>query len=340
MEFLEKLPLDLAYKVIDMYEDMERCKNLPRHAPIRIIQSFTCIWEDHCLSHFRIRENEFEFETIIRCDDQNMVWMSCVLYCNSWSGWAHNMYNVPIMYLRNQTRQELLQLVKLVKKCYFEYIKYNYTYSKMSFKNRQKSHYEIKYYNEVSNEYVSERCSHPNKLASKHLMRIIRHKWLNGNVEMAKQYALKYREFDDDLNWDAHPSLLCNEDNWRFRLDESCYDMGSKNIRVPYMIHDLRSVQTHLPIVYGLLQKHDHLWTPLRKMSANLKEYITLYVAYAEAVDNNELSLFMPAEEFNAKMNRLMEAFGFTHSIYCAHTGYSEPLDIHEIMEYATADTG
>lgn len=342
MDIIKELPFDLQQKIIDDYVELEKIRNLPRHMPLKIIQHFKCDYHSLCTIQ---KENIFEAEITMRCDLSNMVWLTCTLEWGSWSGCSSNMYNVPLMKLTNGSDKELIALVKLIKKCYVEYIRFNYTYSKSSFR-RKESYYSLEYNNIITDKLISERCPHDNKLPNKVVKSFIKRLWFDHfDLEFIKDHKDSFLSFDSSIQYNAHPSISNKDDCWRFRLDDTCYDMGTHNIRIPYTMSNLSFIKQHLPTIFHLLQKHDHLWTPYRLLPKDIKEYVTLYTAYNDAVEKyHELhqdkeDIFkgykdlMSAEEFNEEFKRIITNIGIRADSYgmCCFTKYIVPWDIHEV---------
>ena len=344
LQIIKRLPLDLQLKVLNEYERLERLRNAMRHARITIENTFVCEVE-HDRENWR--ETPFSIRASIRCDNDNMVWMTCTMHWGHWKGWSSDMYNVPLMRISSNT---IKQVVSLFKKCYFEFIRFNYIYSVLSFKGKKHNQIKMTYYDCVQGKEMVRIPRHKERLSCKLLRTIIQRAWFNDDVIPTCSIAEECLKYDRFIHY-ANPQLACKEDYTLFRLDDTCYDLGTENIRVPYTHDDLSLLRANLPIVYQCLEANDQLSTPYRRLKPAMKSYVALCTAFERAQEQYRRiygevqftgTLFhgfegLPSkDEFNATVMHILRnklrLTWYSHS-YDMFTGYAVLMRISEVME-------
>jgi hypothetical protein len=327
MNILNKLPNDLQEKILNHYEDDEKIRNLIRKIPIIFNLHMTCMYEHYPDNN--LIENDFNLESYITCDSNNLVWVTSNIYWGRWSGWSYNFYNIPIGYLYSE--KQIKVIVRKWKDIFAEYIKYNYSSSKYSFKNLIRKHYKIEYGFDVSK--TSETLQ---ILKSKYLYKIIKNQWFSD------QLFNKVKNNSEIFNTLSNFEKNCCEYSLskyyhnRFHIDDACPDLGSDYIRPPYTYSDLKYIKKSCPNIYKCLEDYDELYSINYKLSDNLKSYVKLYLQLEEENSkyyenqNYKFENIDPPELFNQKVKDIIQEEWLNG--YTANTGYLVLPKLHFLL--------
>ena len=309
MDILANLPCDLQEKVYYCYKNLEYQRNLPRQVPLAFSHFLVCSREEYSPELAgKFKDNEFNFTSTIVCDKNNMVWASHEIEWSCWTGWSFNILDIPLMILKSS--KDIKKLIHLWKSTFAENVKYNYDSGKDSFQNRKTSGFELE---NIKYEYLS----------SKILKAYIKKVWFPDEIKSIEQIKqIKHR----------------------FRIEDSCFDLGSRNICIPYRYDDLLNIKKVMPTIYHCLETNGQLWSCCYKFRKPLLTYIKYWIALNDAtMKDDDEGVFkgypdmLPAEEFNEIVtnilkNELKLADYYFNSFSC-RTGYIAIPDISEILQ-------
>lgn len=265
MDILTRLPADLQERVLHEYEKCEKLRSLVRNFPIE----FTM--------HFNNRE--IRLSTKIWCEPNNLVKCHFEIFWSHWRGWSYNLKNVPLGYI---SENNCLDICKRWKRAFFEYLRLNYTHGKRSFQNAVFGGFEVSSFSDAF--YRTDR------LKSKKLANIVKKSWFNININSVKPLEDRLKQIDNSEDFDCVDERIVK----RFRMDDSCPDLGSDFVRVPYTLADLTMIQTSMPFIYKCLEDNNELWSPRYDLSVGMKRYIELYNQFHDKPET-----LPPSEEFN-----------------------------------------
>lgn len=283
MELVAKLPFDLQEKILEEYLKCEQLRALVRNHPIE----FAMLLETESFLSGELRKGDIEFTTKIWCDETNFVRANFDIFWSSWCGWSYNIKNVPLGWL---SESNCLDIIHKWKTAFYEFVRLNHTFGKRSFKNAEFKWFRIEYFSVGQDKVVRKTM---NKLKSKKIAQIVKNAWFNLNIEHIKPLVEKLKEIDNQDDFDC-PSMI-DPIVGRFRMDDSCPDLGSNFVRVPFTDEDLELVRDKLPFVYKCLEDYDELWSPRLEFSPGMKKYIQLYNQFYDRPET-----LPPPEEFNA----------------------------------------
>lgn len=283
MDILTKLPLDLQEKVLEEYIKCEGLRALVRNYPVE----FTMILNTEIMLRGELRKNDIVLSTKIWCDEYNFVRAHFDIYWSSWIGWSYNVKNVPLGYI---CERDCIGIVKKWKKAFYEFLKLNHSFGKKSFENTKCKGYTVESFSVPKNAVIK---AEMNRLQTKKLAKIIKKAWFGLNVDQIKPLEQKLKTIDNQDDFDC-PNVI-EATIGRFRMDDSCPDLGSDFIRVPYTSEDLELIRDKMPFIYKCLEDNDELWSPRLEFSPGMKKYIKLYNVF-----NNSPEELPPPDEFNA----------------------------------------
>lgn len=318
MNILAKLPYDLQEKVLEEYLKCEALRALVKNYPIE----FTMAMQGEILLREELIKRDFFFSTHIWCDEQNLVKANFTIAWSSWTGWSYNLRNVPLGFINEHN---CLEIVKRWKRAFYEYVRLNYTFGKRSFENAVSDGYKVISFS-VPQDSLNK--IHLSKLKSKALAKVVKRAWFNLNVDQIRPLEFKLKGIDNQDNW----SNVNDGDIERFRMDDSCPDLGSDFIRVPYTGDDLELVKKQMPFIYKCLEDNDELWSPKIEFSPGMKKYINLYNWY-----NDRFQTLPPPEKFNQMVYDVIHKdldVGWCSLSYDYHTKYVVLPKIHEVLNW------
>lgn len=216
-------------------------------------QTFVCMFTGND------RVNEFTMYSSIHYDKFNVVWCSCNINMGFWCGTAYDFVDIPLMCLKS--KKDIPKLVKLWKRVYSEYLKYNYVSGDYSFKDPKDNWYEIQ----------DDPTKH-RKLRDRMLCNLIEKEWFSEN-------NLKPLNDSDDTYFHKYHK-------YRFQLNDSCHSMGSYDVCEPYSHNDLIDIHKNLPTVYECLEKNNQLWSSYIKLNPGMKKYIKYLLMMNDAISD------------------------------------------------------
>lgn len=322
MELLAKLPFDLQEKVLEEYEKCEKLRALVRNHPIEITMAI----ESENMIRGEIRKNDFHLDTKIWCDENNLIRANFDIYWSSWIGWSYNLRHVPLGYIYEGN---CMQIAQSWKKAFYEYLRFNHKYGKRSFENAVCRGYRVNFFSVATDSVVYWNTTN---LKTKKLAQIMKRSWFNLNVDDIKPLETKLKDVDNLDDFDC--MSITEPIIGRFRMDDSCPDLGSDFVRVPYTIDDLNTIKDNMPFIYKCLEDNDELWSPRFEFSPAMKKYIKLYNQYNDAPDT-----LPPSEEFNAIIYDIISKdleIGWYSLSYDYYSKYVVLPKIHELMNWGS----
>lgn len=271
MNILKSLPRDLQELISEFHDkNLNVYRDLARKTKVTLYK------------YFFSPNYEFYMKSTIICDANRMCWAKFKMGdWNAWSGWAYNLYNVPIGHVNTQ-RDIIRTIIPVWKRLFAEFVKFNYNCGQPSFEGCKTHIHQIKSINWdkyfTTHQIVYDRTIvYPTKRV---LYKIIKKAWFDDNIAVSVQCNEQLQSCLHKYNQDRYanppmfyPHLGC------FRMDDAIPNIGSNHIRVPYTEEDIEDLEQRLPLIYMQLQKFDMISTPLSPMMKKpLKELLKMFM--------------------------------------------------------------
>lgn len=256
MEIFRDLPYDLQCLVVKKMDAMERVRLswCPR-LTISCTHRCTYIHEAlgaHLFDMEEMEEHEFTLYATFECDRNGVMWMNTRVDWMFWFNSINCFKNVPIC---RANRKSPKDIGRLMKRAFFEYMRYTHVYSSPVFKNRRSSSYELTSVIDGNKHIVWE----GDRLSIDGVTKWIRSEWFSGGLSDGQEKA-------------KEKPLIPN-----FSIND---ELGAllgfivRRVDVPYRYEDLLLLQEHCPVIYKCLEEFGELKSPLFDPQNPIRQYI------------------------------------------------------------------